>query len=218
MPTKNDLIIFSKRLNLALDMAKVQPKGQGRQAAVAEMFGVSQKGARRWLEAEAFPDISRLHQIVKKLRVSLDWLLSSDSNAQAFETIDIANEIPLISWHSVLDWREGNNEAVDTVQVSGINISQESFAVRMEGSSMEPLFPEGCLLIIDPQKHQINRNYGLVFLHEEKRLTFKQILIDAEKTYLKSISPDFVGVAPMLLTKDDIMLGMLVQSRLDFLS
>lgn len=40
------------------------------------MFGVSQKGARKWLEAEAIPDTKRIPQIADRLGVTAEWLLT----------------------------------------------------------------------------------------------------------------------------------------------
>ena len=40
------------------------------------MFGVSQKGARKWLEGEAIPATARLGGIATKLSVNFEWLMS----------------------------------------------------------------------------------------------------------------------------------------------
>lgn len=67
---------FAVRLNEALDDIGVPPKGKGRQVVVAGMFGVSQKGARKWLEAEGMPDTKRIPEMARKLGVMSEWLLS----------------------------------------------------------------------------------------------------------------------------------------------
>ncbi len=67
---------FARRLNAALDAAGVPPKGRGRQVTVAKMFGVSQKGARKWLVGEALPTTKRIALIAKRLGVRGEWLLT----------------------------------------------------------------------------------------------------------------------------------------------
>lgn len=67
---------FAERLNEALDDAGVQGKGRGRQVAVAQMFGVSQAAARKWLEAEGMPDTKRIPEMARRLGVMSEWLLS----------------------------------------------------------------------------------------------------------------------------------------------
>jgi transcriptional regulator with XRE-family HTH domain len=73
---------FAARLNHALDRAGVPPKSRGRQSAVGKMFGVSQKGARKWLEGEAMPDTRRLPGIAQTLGISAEWLLTGANDSQ----------------------------------------------------------------------------------------------------------------------------------------
>lgn len=67
---------FSNRMNEALDDMGIAKKGQNRQSIVGEMFGVSQKGARKWLEGESMPSIPNAAIIARKLGVSFEWLMT----------------------------------------------------------------------------------------------------------------------------------------------
>lgn len=67
---------FSARLARACDVAGLPPKYRGRQAAIAETFGVSSTAARKWLEGEAIPTTARIHAIARRLGVGADWLLT----------------------------------------------------------------------------------------------------------------------------------------------
>lgn len=67
---------FAQRLNELCDDMKVPPKGKNRQAHVAQLFNVSQKGARKWLEGEGFPSTENLIQIAKWGHVRYEWLLT----------------------------------------------------------------------------------------------------------------------------------------------
>ncbi len=75
-----DAKTFAARFNQALDElpAGQRPprKGAGRQSFVARMFHISQKGARKWLEGEAMPRLSRIPQIAGKCGVNGEWLLT----------------------------------------------------------------------------------------------------------------------------------------------
>ncbi len=86
-------VAFAKRLNRALDSRRVPEAGKGRQQYVARMFGVSQKGARKWLVGEAMPDTTRLCEIAETLRVSVQWLMcgveeETESQPWPFEAVD----------------------------------------------------------------------------------------------------------------------------------
>lgn len=88
---------FAKRLNDVLDEMGIPPKGKGRQKKVAAMFGVDQKAARKWLEAEGFPEFERCIQIALKLNVAMEWLLTGrgekhvvdDTNALLAELLGV---------------------------------------------------------------------------------------------------------------------------------
>jgi len=74
---------FAARLNQALDEIGIPPKNEGRQKAAAELFELSQKGVRKWLEGEGLPETHKVPGIVAKInayRPSLpplrsEWLL-----------------------------------------------------------------------------------------------------------------------------------------------
>jgi transcriptional regulator with XRE-family HTH domain len=70
-----ELLAFARRLNELCDEKQIPPKYHGRQQALADLFGVSQKGARKWLEGEAFPDWEKLLRICDWAGVRLDWLM-----------------------------------------------------------------------------------------------------------------------------------------------
>jgi len=76
MVTEDARTEFSARLNEALDQCGIAPKGRGRQVAVAKLFDVSQKGARKWLEGEAIPNTKRIPEIAARLNTSTEWLLT----------------------------------------------------------------------------------------------------------------------------------------------
>ena len=66
---------FSERLNEALDDLGVPTKARGRQTTAARLFGVSQKGVRKWLEGEGLPHTKRIGRIAHKANVRQEWLL-----------------------------------------------------------------------------------------------------------------------------------------------
>jgi transcriptional regulator with XRE-family HTH domain len=70
---------FSKRLHIALESSGASGGGRHRpytQESVGKMFGVSQKGARKWLKGEGFPKTEQCIAIAKKLDVALEWLMT----------------------------------------------------------------------------------------------------------------------------------------------
>ncbi|WP_367154676.1 helix-turn-helix transcriptional regulator [Methylomonas sp. HYX-M1] len=79
---------FSERLNAVLDAAGIPKIGDGRQGVLAEMFGVSDKGARKWIQAESIPRHGIIKKIVEKFRetgVTYEWLMSGDPKLSPFK-------------------------------------------------------------------------------------------------------------------------------------
>jgi hypothetical protein len=72
---KKARIAFSERFNEALDMAGAPPKYRGRQLAVAKLFQISNRGAKKWMEGESMPALWRIPIIAKTLQVHVEWLL-----------------------------------------------------------------------------------------------------------------------------------------------
>lgn len=67
---------FAARLNNLLDERGIPGKFEGRQVAVGKLFGVSQKGARKWLEGEGLPTLEKCIEIASWAGVHTEWLVS----------------------------------------------------------------------------------------------------------------------------------------------
>ena len=79
--------------------------------------------------------------------------------------------------------------------------------------TMEPRFPEGTVLIIDPDLKPNSLDFAIVHVEGHPLPNFKQVLIDGEQTILKPLNADF---KTLLLDKPHRFLGVMVQSRMDF--
>ncbi|HMX16398.1 MAG TPA: S24 family peptidase [Rhodocyclaceae bacterium] len=69
-------LAFSANFNRALDRAGVAPSGQGRVSAVANLFGISKPAAQKWLTGAALPELARFPDIMEKLGVTSDELVT----------------------------------------------------------------------------------------------------------------------------------------------
>lgn len=89
MVTSDENAAFSARLNEALDDFGCPPKFNGRQKYVAKLFGISQRAARKWLEAEGFPESARWNAIAEKLQVNFLWLFSGKGPKKSEYLFDV---------------------------------------------------------------------------------------------------------------------------------
>ena len=74
MKDQTELADFSRRMHQICNDKKLPL--HGRQTELARLFGVSQKGARKWLEAEAFPRWEHVIKITEWAGVTVEWLMS----------------------------------------------------------------------------------------------------------------------------------------------
>lgn len=123
-------------------------------------------------------------------------------------------QIPLLDWEQILVWPNLNKKSGPLPTVStDMELSQHAYAVAVRDTTMEPRFPEGTVLLIDPDLKPNNLDFSIIHVDGHDLPNFKQVLIDGEHTILKPLNPDF---KTLLLSKPHTFLGVMVQSRMDF--
>jgi SOS-response transcriptional repressor LexA len=70
-------------------------------------------------------------------------------------------------------------------------MSAEAFSLRVEGDSMEPEFPHGCIIFVEPRSEALNGDFVVVTLDDSRRATFKELVIDGPSRYLKPLNPRY---------------------------
>lgn len=135
---------------------------------------------------------------------------------------DLQREVPLISWVQAGAW----DNLVDNFQpgdaerwiATYAKVSKHAFALRVVGDSMTnpsgaPSFPEGTIIIVDPERAAQPGKFVVVRQNLDSESTFKQLVRDAGKHYLKPLNPRY----PLLeMLPDAVIAGVLVQSVMDF--
>jgi len=103
------------------------------------------------------------------------------------------NYLPLISLVQAGAWADINETSSLDAELypCPVKCSKDSFVVRVEGESMMKAFYPGDLLYVDPQSQPINGSFVIARLDDENQATFKQLIIDGNKKYLKALNPDW---------------------------
>lgn len=207
-------------------MAERGPKSE---AELARRAGIRQPTLNRIVSGESKdPENRTLERIAAYYRLSVSHLrgeLPLPSGAQqpaadhnVHDGPEIRGKVPLISWVQAGDWsgsvdnfHPGHaDEWVDTT----VPIRQHTYALRVRGDSMtsttgaEPTFPDGSIIIVEPDAvadpaRMVNA-FVIVKRTTDDEATFKQLVKDAGKFYLKPLNPRY----PMLeLKEDDVFCG-----------
>lgn len=102
---------------------------------------------------------------------------------------------PLISWVQAGEWAEiaGNFDIGDAEDLlpCPVRCSPDTFVLRVRGESMEPKFHDGDLIFVDPKVSPDSGKYVVVRIEDVHEATFKQLIVEGERQYLKAVNPDW---------------------------
>lgn len=126
--------------------------------------------------------------------------------------------VPIISWVAAGGLEEATvnleDETTDWVQAPD-NAGPRSFALIVKGDSMTsaygPSFPDGSVIIVDPDHEPKNKSMVIVCSESSDAATFKQLVTDPEKTFLSPLNQRFPIVE---LTSDHRIAGTVIDAHL----
>lgn len=107
---------------------------------------------------------------------------------------------PLISWVQAGTWEEivDNFAPGDAEQwiEAPVKVSKNSYWLRVVGESMlDPTgkrsFKDGDLVLVEPHAYAENGSLVVVRLDDESEATFKQLIIEGGRKYLKALNPNW---------------------------
>lgn len=195
MVHQEDKIAFSRRLDHALDLYGVPPKGKGRQVTLGKMFNVSQKAASKWLEGICLPDTMRIAVIAEKLNVNVEWLTygSGPINIEPLPGTKGSRwkKIPLISWEEAGNYEDFDSAIAEKWTWSDVECGIRTFALVVKDDSMMPRYEPGATIIVDPDHKPQHRNIVIFRWKKTNNVSCAQLLIDGPSRYLKPHNPDY---------------------------
>ena len=154
------------------------------------------------------PTQQSINEIAQYFNCTSEYLLNTSENHISNRVI---KHIPCWEWSELDDVLNGNIKIYDKVIVT--NVSDKAFALKMPDHSMAPVIEKDSLLIFDNIQQAIDRNYVLVSLGAPNKYVVRQLLIDAEYSYIQSINNSIGDKSVRLLTNEDKIIGRLVEIR-----
>ncbi len=108
---------------------------------------------------------------------------------------DIRSLHPIISWVQAGEW----NELADGYEPPygeellpcPVKCSPDAYVLHVQGISMEPKFHDGDLIFVDPHVEPINGKYVVVMIEDTAEATFKQLIVEGGRQYLKALNPEW---------------------------
>lgn len=143
----------------------------------------------------ANPRIDTLLPLAKYFNISIDQLVGA-APLPANQTSNVEvnaiqpRYVKLLNWSTLLS--NTTEEATSEIWVETTEpLSEKSFALRVKDSTMQPLFNEDAILLIDPTVQPKNKDYVVVAIENSPEPTFRQIFFDGTDVYLKPLNPEF---------------------------
>lgn len=167
---------------------------------VVRLTGVSKGTVSQWLNGIAKPGGKNIIALSKALGCQPDWLLfgkdapiQNTTPSNVIPGPDIKGEYPLISWVQAGAWAAiyEENLAESVRYPCPVACSDSTFVLRVLGISMQPTFNEGELIFVDPEAEIANGKYVVARLDDENEATFKQLVIEGERKFLKPANPNW---------------------------
>lgn len=197
------------------------------QAELGLKIGVSGVTVGNWEKDEHLPKGEHLVALAKSLNTFTDYIITgkySDKPKNKSDIEEIAptdyiptKKVPLISsiqagsWMEIVDIFEPGH--ADQWQETTANVSKNSFALRVEGKSMQnpngyPTVPHGAIVIVDPDLAATSGKIVVAKLPNSNEATIKKLVIDGPIKYLEPLNPDY---KPITIDSECVIIGVVKQ-------
>ncbi|MFV2944258.1 LexA family protein [Pseudomonas japonica] len=193
--------------------------------------GVPQPTIHRILSGtSASPRQENVEKIAKVLGVTTEWLWKGEARhlvtngpaANVEPGPQVRGFVPLISWVQAGAWCEMQEpleiEGVESWLPCAVSHSSATFALRVRGLSMfnpheRRSFRDGDIIFVDPAKDFENGSLVVAKLADSKEATFKQLVIEGERKFLKPLNPSWPD--PIIELPDDATICGVVVSKVE---
>lgn len=203
---EGDKIAFAKRLNEALEEKGLVERGRAGKLQSMLRDPPSRVAISKWLSGESLPEVKRLGEISLLIGRSVQWMLTGHDEEPEWIP-GTTGIVPIISWDDVPGFCNEEIEFDDSEIIchipSPVPVGKRAFGVRVKGDSMVSRdggrsYPEGTVLIVDQDVAPSVGKKVVAIVGGET--TFKDLVSDAGKWYLKPLNPQY----KMLLVSDGV--------------
>lgn len=123
---------WSARFNECCDAHGIPRKGENRQAIVGKLFGVSQVGARKWLEGESMPTLEKCIEMAQLFKVRFEWFMTGRGRREHLGLLD-ANKLTPGESRLVLDYREVDDDVKRAISTMATQLAKQKHSAAKEG-------------------------------------------------------------------------------------
>lgn len=211
--------LYDPRMELKEWIRAARKKAQLTQDQLAESLGMTKGNVSAWENGRHEPSYAQLQQISaladfamphvqeaaarttrarKGSHAALPHPRAPHEKGNVEPGPDLKGTYPLISWVQAGAWRQivdnfAPGDAEEWLD-SPVRASEHSFYLRVRGESMyDPAdhksFRDGEIVLVDPNCDAENGSFVVVRLDDNSEATFKQLIIEGDRKYLKALNP-----------------------------
>lgn len=198
---------------LGFAIKKLRTEKKMSQAALAEKVGVSTPNISRYESGKQYPEFEKIKDIAEALDVKISDLFLVAEGVNVKSGPDLY-KVPLISWVQAGNLKEVfiNNDLDNIEHIETTYRARKyTYALRVVGDSMEAKFPEGSIIIVEPEEQPINKSFVIV-RQDGNKATFKQLIDDGSSQYLKPLNERY-PIIP--LSPDSEFCGVVKRMEMD---
>jgi len=193
---QENLILIAKELGSMAEVSRKTGIAESQLGQWAKAHKDSKTGKPRKMTSES---ARAIEQALGKERAWMDQDHSQALDNNLSEDVRPPGKVPLISWVQAGDYKAviDNLSPGDAEEWIGTEapVRKHTYALRVVGDSMEPEFPEGSIIIVEPTLLADPGNYVIV-RNGEHEATFKQLIRDGADWLLKPVNPRY-PIKPM---------------------
>lgn len=178
------------------------------QSEVARFIGVAPQAIRKWQSGESTAiKGENLIKLAKLGKTSMEWIQTGKQDREHIvkegaaeyhaniNQVPLAKKVPLIDLVAAGDWTDVADPypvgEAERWEFCPVPHGENTFAVRINGESMEPKFHHGEIIFCDPSKESFNGDFVIAKMTDENQATFKQLVIEGGQKMLKAINPNW---------------------------
>jgi SOS-response transcriptional repressor LexA len=173
------------------------------QTALARKSGVTQSTIGRILRGEVDPQSDNLERLAHSFGMSYSTLAAiaeggepGNGEVETLQPGKIPRRVPLLSLVQARRFAESEYldslaDATDWIEFPKKRHGPRTIALRVTGESMEPDYHNGDVIYIDPDVAPVHGKDVIVRLGERHEVTFKRLVVEGERRYLKPLNQNW---------------------------
>ncbi len=167
---------------------KLRKEMNMKQLELCEKLGIVQATLSGWENEKYEPDLKSIKRMAEIFNVSIDYLLGESNRPVSEHNVfeipvlgTVQAGIPMEAIENIIDYEEISEEMAR---------SGEYFGLRVKGSSMEPKFSEGDVVIVRKQPDAENGEIAIILVNGSEA-TIKKIKKDSNGIMLIPSNPNY---------------------------